>query len=77
MRLMGLSKAAKTLEHDEISDMVTHARWRVRCPSTQTSWGGDQNSPVLSETSAGPESHLETAGTSAAWRAGELRVLRC
>lgn len=73
---MGLRKAAKTLEH-EISDMVTHGRWRVRRPSTQTSRGGDQNSPVLSEASAGPESHLETAGTSAAWRAGELRVLRC
>lgn len=75
---MGLRKAAKTLEHDEIPDMVIHGRWRVRPPTpSQASWGGDQNSPVLSEAKAGPESHLATAGTSAAWRAGELRVLRC
>lgn len=77
--LMGLRKAAKTLEHDEISDMVIHGRWRVNAPSTPPwpgllGWGPD--SPVLSEARAGPESHLVTGGTSASWWAGELRVLR-
>lgn len=56
---MGLRKAAKTLEHDEISDIVIHGRWRVR-PSTptQASWGGDQTHSSCQRPEQGPRAIL-------------------